>query len=165
MFYLLAIRPEILMPGARPGLSTSAINYVCRILKYSKEPLDSEEMFAREIIHKMKPTARTAIEGTCSPIPEACRLAEALMELGNEKRRWQLIQGVWVEMLCYSAARCRGYLHAKSLGDGGEYLSYIWLLWVFMGMETLVDKIQRPELPGEEEITAAGTGFFPFPSF
>jgi hypothetical protein len=51
---------------------------------------------------------------------------------------------MWVEMLCYSAVRCRGYLHAKSLGEGGECLTSIWLLWSFMGMETLADKLQRP---------------------
>jgi hypothetical protein len=41
---------------------------------------------------------------------------------------------MWVEMLSYSAVRCRGYLHAKSLGEGGECLTSIWLLWLFMGM-------------------------------
>jgi len=53
---------------------------------------------------------------------------------------WRVIQGVWVEMLCFSAGRCRGYLHAKSLGKGGEYLSYVWLLLAYMGMETLAQE-------------------------
>jgi hypothetical protein len=44
------------------------------------------------------------------------------LELVDEER-WFLMQGMWVEMLCYPAARCRWYLHTKSLGDGGEYLS------------------------------------------
>ena len=50
-------------------------------------------------------------------------------------------------MLCFSASRCRGYLHAKSLGMGGEYLSYVWLLLSYMGMETMPERMQRPELP------------------
>ena len=58
----------------------------------------------------------------------------------------------WVEMLCYSASRCRGYLHAKSLGDGGEFLTNVWLLWSFMGMEILGDKIHIPSQLLEEEI-------------
>ena len=53
---------------------------------------------------------------------------------------------MWVEMLCFSAGRCRGYLHAKSLGKGGEFLSYVWLLLLHMGMETMADKMQRTEL-------------------
>jgi hypothetical protein len=51
--------------------------------------------------------------------------------------------------------RCRGYLHAKSLGKGGEYLSYIWLLMSYMGMETLAERMQRtaasPVTPNGEE--------------
>jgi len=58
-------------------------------------------------------------------------------------------------MLCFSAGRCRGYLHAKSLGQGGEYLSYVWLLMSYMGMETLGEKMQRTKL--QEEASNIGT--------
>jgi hypothetical protein len=81
----------------------------------------------------------------------ACILAEKLMELDREEERWAVIQGVWVEMLCYSASRCRGYLHAKSMGEGCEFLSIIWLLLSFMGMETLVDRQYTSEPPQEEK--------------
>jgi hypothetical protein len=64
-----------------------------------------------------------------------------------DDKMWAVIQGVWVEMLCFSAGRCRGYLHAKSLANGGEYLSYVWLLLSYMGMETMPEKMQRPEPP------------------
>ena len=64
-----------------------------------------------------------------------------------DDKMWAVIQGVWVEMLCFSAGRCRGYLHAKSLGNGGEYLSYVWLLLYYMGMETMPERMQRLELP------------------
>jgi hypothetical protein len=67
---------------------------------------------------------------------------------------WRVVQGVWVEMLCFSAGRCRGYLHAKSLGNGGEYLSYVWLLLLYMGMETLAERMQRADL--EQESDAGG---------
>ena len=53
----------------------------------------------------------------------------------------------------------RGYLHAKNLGKGGEYLSYIWMLLWRMGMETLADKMQRaPDLPEKEDDGASGGG-------
>jgi hypothetical protein len=54
-----------------------------------------------------------------------------------------------VEMLCFSAGRCRGYLHAKALGTGGELLTYIWLLMSHMGMESLPERLQREELRGQ----------------
>ena len=79
----------------------------------------------------------------------ACKVAEELMELlEDEEERWTVIQGVWVEMLCYSASSCRGYLHAKSMGEGVEFLTFVWLLLSRMGMETFADKFQRPE-PGQ----------------
>jgi hypothetical protein len=58
---------------------------------------------------------------------------------------WDVIRDVWVEMLCFSASRCRGYLHAKSLGTGWELLTFVWLLMLYMGMEPLVEKLQRAE--------------------
>lgn len=137
MFYLLLIRPEMLMNGTRLDLITLASD---QIAKNNLESFDTtEEILAREILNKpMLPSADDMISN-------ARKLAEALMELGGKGERWTMIQGVWVEMLCYSASRCRGYLHAKSLGEGGEYLSYIWLLWSFMGMETLPDRHHRSE--------------------
>uniref|UniRef100_A0A453DMD9 DUF4220 domain-containing protein n=1 Tax=Aegilops tauschii subsp. strangulata TaxID=200361 RepID=A0A453DMD9_AEGTS len=63
----------------------------------------------------------------------------------DEKTMWEVIQGVWVEMLCFSAGRCRGYLHAKSMGGGGEYLSYIWLLLHHTGMETFQHRLERTQ--------------------
>jgi hypothetical protein len=147
MIYLLCARPEMLMPGTRPGLFCVAGNEIEDILSHSSEPpLDTEESLAREIISVVKSTPAAT---TYSVIHDACRLAEALMML-DDKERWTVIQSMWVEMLCYSAARCRGYLHAKSLGEGGECLTSIWLLWSFMGMETLADQLQRPQ-PSQEE--------------
>uniref|UniRef100_A0A0E0JXX2 DUF4220 domain-containing protein n=1 Tax=Oryza punctata TaxID=4537 RepID=A0A0E0JXX2_ORYPU len=80
----------------------------------------------------------------------ARRLAEAMMQMNDAGRMLKVISGVWVEMICYSASRCRGFLHAKSLGVGGEFLTVVWLLLHRMGMEVLADKLQRPELAGDE---------------
>jgi hypothetical protein len=73
----------------------------------------------------------------------------------SEKKMWNVIQGVWVEMLSFSAGRCRGYLHARSLGTGDEYLSYVWLLREYMGMETLAQRMQRAESEDEGDLGGA----------
>ncbi|KAF7082987.1 hypothetical protein CFC21_086813 [Triticum aestivum] len=142
MFYLLFIRTEMLLPGTRPGLSTVAVYDLEDILKTSNANVEDEEALAQEIVKHT--TGDTLIH-------EACRLAVSLMKL-QEEEMWQIIQGMWVEMLCYLASRSRGFLHAKTLGEGGEYLSYVWLLWSCMGMQTLADKIHKPESPEEKEI-------------
>jgi hypothetical protein len=88
-------------------------------------------------------------------IDDAWALAQRLLDnnKGDEKKMWEEIQRVWVEMLCFSASRCRGYLHAKALGEGGEFLSYVWLTLFHMGMETFTDKLQRGE-PRSQEVEA-----------
>lgn len=150
MVYLLSLHPEMLMPGSSPALLKKASHQIHLIVKGSTaEGLHQEDRLAMEIINGVDMLPRTS-----TLLRDACRLAEALMELGDERRRWEVIQGVWVEMLCYSAARCSGYLQAKRLGDGGEFLSYPFLVWSFMGMEVFADKIQRPDPPGEDEFTA-----------
>uniref|UniRef100_A0A8R7UZP5 Uncharacterized protein n=1 Tax=Triticum urartu TaxID=4572 RepID=A0A8R7UZP5_TRIUA len=97
-----------------------------------------------------------AVDGGGSPPPDgtqqqqggiirdAWNIAKVLSNLPEEKM-WDVIEGVWVEMLCFSAARCRGYLHAKGLATDVEYLTYVWLLLYYMGMETLAAKLQRAD--------------------
>ncbi|KAM0844375.1 hypothetical protein ACQ4PT_057088 [Festuca glaucescens] len=82
-------------------------------------------------------------------LSNACKLAKALMELYDEGERWNVVQEVWVEMLCYSAGRCSGYMHAKSMSEGPELLSHVWFILSFMGMETFADRFQKLEPPDE----------------
>uniref|UniRef100_A0A8R7VEG7 DUF4220 domain-containing protein n=1 Tax=Triticum urartu TaxID=4572 RepID=A0A8R7VEG7_TRIUA len=79
-------------------------------------------------------------------IHQAWLLVQSLLgDVGDETKMWEVIQGVWVEMLCFSAGRSRGYLHAEALGTGVEYISYVWVLLTFYGMETFPDKLERRE--------------------
>ncbi|KAL6658874.1 hypothetical protein ACP70R_002914 [Stipagrostis hirtigluma subsp. patula] len=133
MVHLLYANPEMLMTGSRRNLFTTACDELETILG-KDEPAVDERGLAQKIIDKVK-----SKEGF---IHDAWVLAEGLMDLEGEKM-WEVIRGVWVEMLCFSASRCRGYLHAKSLGSGGEFLSYIWLLLSYAGMETLPERLQR----------------------
>lgn len=151
MIYLLFIHPEMLMPGTRPGLFHIASDSIELFLKDSKASLDRAGNLEHDFICSTK-TTKTEDR----LILLICNLTEALMEV-QENDRWQLILSVWLEMLCYSASRCRGYLHAKSLGEGGEYLSNIWLVWSFMGMQTWAERhhnlehLEEEDDEGEEE--------------
>ncbi|KAF7107245.1 hypothetical protein CFC21_107898 [Triticum aestivum] len=82
-------------------------------------------------------------------VPKACSLAKELLKLEPPSTRWRVMYRVWLGMLFYSASMCRGYLHAKSLGEGGEFLSYVWLVLSLKGAKTLADKLQM--LKGDDE--------------
>ncbi|CAL5086861.1 unnamed protein product [Urochloa decumbens] len=144
MIYLLFVNPEMLLPGTRRNLFTTAYGELKSILKDDDNlPLEKTGLTQR-IIAKLQSAEGSKEEGF---VQDAWTLAKALRALHDEKKMWEVIEGVWVEMLCFSAGRCRGYLHAKALGTGGELLTYVWLLMSYMGMETLAERMQRTELP------------------
>uniref|UniRef100_K3ZNL5 DUF4220 domain-containing protein n=1 Tax=Setaria italica TaxID=4555 RepID=K3ZNL5_SETIT len=135
MGYLLKFQPEMLMTGSRPHLFTLTMGNLEKLLQGKKgKPLD----IVLEII-------MDEIEGKKYPLlHNACMLAKELMASDPDKH-WKLIYGVWMGMLCYSASMCRGYLHARSLGEGGEFLSYVWIVISLKGAKTLADKLQMSE--------------------
>nr|CAB3483866.1 unnamed protein product [Digitaria exilis] len=91
----------MLLPGTRRNLFTTAYDELKEILgDCEPAPVEQKELMER-LISTMKEKSRKA----------------------SEEGMWQVIEKVWVEMLCFSASRCRGYLHAKPLGTGGEFLS------------------------------------------
>ncbi|XP_039815028.1 uncharacterized protein LOC120677904 [Panicum virgatum] len=165
MMYLLFVNPEMLLPGTRRNLFTTAYNDLKYILRDNKlmNPQSSsqqveEKALMETLINTMRDRSKKEDPNIGSEenfIDDAWDLAQGLFKLrddfGDEKM-WKAIQGVWVEMLCFSASRCRGYLHAKALGSGGEFLSYVWLLLFYMGMETFTERLQREreELPSRE---------------
>ncbi|KAM0832282.1 hypothetical protein ACQ4PT_064976 [Festuca glaucescens] len=140
MMHLLVANPEMLMPGSRRSLFAIACNELEAILKGEEDTLMEEDKVAKKVIDKVKSAQDTSTKDTF--IYDASVLAEGLMDLDGEKM-WRVIQGVWLEMMCFSAGRCRGFLHAKALGSGGEYLSYVWLVLAQSGMETFPERLQR----------------------
>ncbi|CAD6268817.1 unnamed protein product [Miscanthus lutarioriparius] len=152
MAYLLKFRPDMLMTGSRQLLFTETTKQMERIItqatkdmtekeKQQKQPL-SDEILLDKIKEK---AANLKAKEAYTVIDEACNLAEELLNIEDENDRWHLMHRVWVGMLCYSASMCRAYLHAKSLGEGGEFLSKLWLLMSLQGAKTLADKLQMPE--------------------
>lgn len=140
MAYLLYFNPEMLIAGARRSLFRDTYHKV-KGISMDKGLLGEREV-TRNIIRWVTDTEGSDV------IHDAWAIAKELINVHveDEDKVWRVVQGVWVEMLCFSASRCRGYLHAKSMGSGGQYLSYVWLLLLYMGMETLAEKVQREDL-------------------
>jgi hypothetical protein len=153
MAYLLFVKPEMLMPGARRSLFRDTCGELVGLLGEDRPGAPrarGKRGLAHKVVQLLKRDDGGGVLGSAGVgvVRRAWCVAEDLMDShrGSEEKMWAVIQGVWVEMLCFSASRCKGYLHAKGLGTGGEYLSYVWLLLLYMGMETLAEKMQRTEL-------------------
>ncbi|TVU43342.1 hypothetical protein EJB05_09802, partial [Eragrostis curvula] len=138
MVHLLFANPEMLMPGSRRTLLTSANTELEAMLQGVDVTVLDETELTLQIFDKAQ-----SGEGF---IHKAWIFAKELMQIGDKQKMWSVIRGVWVEMLCYSAGRCRGYLHAKSLGAGGECLTLVALLMSHAGLETFAERRHRVQL-------------------
>ncbi|CAD6246651.1 unnamed protein product [Miscanthus lutarioriparius] len=139
LMHLLFANPEMLLPGSRRNLFTVAYDELEAVLQGDDDlSLLDERGLTLKIISKAE-----SAEGF---IQDSWVLAQELMRFGDDNKMWEVIKGVWIEMLCFCAGRCRGYLHAKSLGSGGEFLTYISLLMSHAGLETYAERQQRVQL-------------------
>ena len=153
MVHLLNFNPEMLLTGSRKHLITEAMKEIDSSFVVNGDNsmlrlIDGEQLVDRlaEAANPTRPPdgSDSAHKKTTLHIQDACRLANELLAIDDDEKRWNLLYQVWLGMLCYSASMCRGYLHAKSLGEGGEFLSYAWLILSLKGAITLADKLQMP---------------------
>jgi len=140
----------MLLPGSRPALFREVCRELDAIPKWQTScsclsPID-EKQVTEKVIEKAADKSQDGF------LHDAWVLARGLMQLADAdgdadgKKMWQVIKGVWIEMLCFSAYRCRGYLHAKSLAYGGEFLTVVSLLMSHAGLETFAERQQRVQL-------------------
>nr|TKR91055.1 hypothetical protein D5086_0000227020 [Populus alba] len=61
------------------------------------------------------------------------KLARQLQSLESKKRR-EIINEVWIEMLAYAAAHCPWKEHTQQLKRGGELLTHVFLLMLHLGL-------------------------------
>ncbi|KAJ3691908.1 hypothetical protein LUZ60_012258 [Juncus effusus] len=76
-----------------------------------------------------------------SILADGVKRAQQLQELfiievnrRNFESMWELISGVWVEMLCFAVSKCGGSSHTKQLSMGGEFLTHVSFLMAHMGI-------------------------------
>jgi len=136
----------MLLPGSRVSLFKDACSKLDDAILQAQGEDDKHLTLTEKVISKAAKSEERFLHG-------AWLLAQGLMQLpgcgdGDDdgKKMWKVIKGVWVEMLCFSAGRCRGYMHGKNLAYGGEFLTYVALLMSNAGLETFADKQQRMQL-------------------
>jgi hypothetical protein len=74
------------------------------------------------------------------------RLARQLLRL-ESKKRWEMINEVWVEMVAYAAAHCPWKEHTQQLRRGGELLTHVSLLMLHLGLSEQYEYKGSEDLP------------------
>lgn len=92
------------------------------------EKADSGKLFAMDE-HYLREEAppKTALEN-------ARKLVDELWQEGGGAFPWKLMSQVWVEIMCYAAINCRSIVHAQQPSQGGQLLTFVWLLMNHLGL-------------------------------
>ena len=95
-----------------------------------EESVDNDSAADTHHLEKLKQSAQDLY----SPVlPRACEVAQELISIDDDTERWDLIASVWSEMLFFTAPRCGAAFHYEHLSMGGELITHILLLMIFLG--------------------------------
>ncbi|XP_071939254.1 uncharacterized protein [Coffea arabica] len=130
MLYLLVMRPNLM--SAVSGIGQIRFRDTCE---------EAKKFFSR---WKSELIIRTPGLGICRKLITCCiaqngltgkrlKLAKDLKKL-NDKKRWEIMSKVWVELLSYAASHCRANAHAQQLSKGGELITFVWILMAHFGL-------------------------------
>uniref|UniRef100_A0A3N7G267 DUF4220 domain-containing protein n=1 Tax=Populus trichocarpa TaxID=3694 RepID=A0A3N7G267_POPTR len=131
MMYLLVMRPDTLSQGIGDEGYLHSLRDLDSII--SKEEVVDAILFYYEsyVIDDIRFQFRW--KETKLAVAGGDRLAKQLRLLGF-KKRWEIIEEVWMEMLAYAAAHCPWKEHAQQLRRGGELLTHVCFLMLHLGL-------------------------------
>ncbi|XP_042486910.1 uncharacterized protein LOC122067131 [Macadamia integrifolia] len=148
MLYLLVVCPFMLPEGVGEIRSKDTEEEAKRFLKEKKgNKLKLKISEACRLLENVKtdiPPIEVKGPKCKSVLFDGCRLAIQLKSLRREETwdaTWDAISLVWVDMLSYAAAQCKGPNHAQQLGQGGEFFTHVWLLMAHLG---ITEQFQMP---------------------
>ncbi|KAH9737589.1 DUF4220 domain-containing protein [Citrus sinensis] len=129
MLYLLVSKPEML--NTVDNVAKSELKESVPEARSSKLSLKPSEL---------KTVCESILNGRSSNVISAkqfyfshgINLANELKGLDDQK--WKLIREVWIEMLAYGATHSRPRTHAQQLCNGGELITFVWLLVLHFGL-------------------------------
>ena len=133
MLYLQVMRPSMLPNGIEQIRFQDTCAEAIEFFKERKSLCDVDQ--ARILLEVSTEISPSKVKGdrSKSVLFEGCRLSKSLQCLEVDKM-WELVSDVWVEMLCYATSKCRWNHHAQQLTQGGELVTYVWLLMAHFGI-------------------------------
>ncbi|KAI4312918.1 hypothetical protein MLD38_037706 [Melastoma candidum] len=134
MVYLLIKQPKLMSPVA--GIEKIRYRDTCVEAKNIGKGhlVETMDQFCKNILDEHMGTAKSEDrtgKGK-SMLSDACTIANTLRQKGSTK--WDVISEVWVEVLLYAAGHCRADSHVRLLSEGGELITFVWLLMAHLGI-------------------------------
>lgn len=94
---------------------------------------DNNKAAAEDHMKKLCQSAEALYSSERHVLPRAREVAQQLISIKDEAKRWDLIAAVWAEMLYYTAPRCGAAFHSKHLAKGGEFVTHVFVLMYLLG--------------------------------
>jgi hypothetical protein len=144
LLYLLVRQPKILAASA--GVGQMAYQDTCaearRLFESAAKWEPDHEGVRRMLLSTNTDVDPELVKGgrSKSVLFPACIIAKELRKIPI-KDMWELLARVWVEMLTYAAAKCKGTTHVQQLARGGELITMVWLLMAHMGIGNIYQKM------------------------
>ncbi|XP_066341471.1 uncharacterized protein [Miscanthus floridulus] len=147
LLYLLVKQPKILAASA--GVGQMAYQDTCAEARRLFESVamwePDHEDARRTLLHACTDVDPELVKGgrSRSVLFPACIIAKELRKLSKDSKEdmWKLVACVWMEMLTYAAAKCKGTTHLHQLARGGELITMVWLLMAHMGIGNIYKKM------------------------
>jgi hypothetical protein len=119
MMYLMVVHPSMLpVSTASEDLQSALVNWVHGDSGQVRTKLDSLDHYTSSVL------CNEPDSGSPFKPDGPFQLEESLKE----------IKEMWLRLLMCAAGKCRGELHARQLGEGGELITSVWLLMVHHGL-------------------------------
>lgn len=134
MLYLLVMKPTLM--SAVAGIAQIRYQDTCaEAKKFFRKKNWEPQMACAKLLDVKTVVKPSEVKGDRSKslLFDACILANDLKKLKND-RRWEMMSRVWVELLSFAASHCRPDVHARQLSQGGELITFVWLLMVHFGL-------------------------------
>ncbi|XVF58358.1 hypothetical protein PTKIN_Ptkin07bG0060000 [Pterospermum kingtungense] len=142
MLYLLVMCPDMLPKGIGEIRYRDTCAEAIRFFKQRKK-IGSKVDEACQELHEVDTGSLENVkrDQTKSVLLYGCKLAQQLQSLLNQhgwdyKKKWEMMNEVWVELLAYAAVHCGWKEHGQQLMNGGELLTHVCVLATHFGLSS-----------------------------
>ncbi|KAH7863732.1 hypothetical protein Vadar_021347 [Vaccinium darrowii] len=135
LLYLLLTKPAVMAPIAGNWVKNFWDTSLEAKRLFRKRSITNYEQACQAILSVDTNIEPVILKGdaSASVLFDACRLAKQLKGF-KEDKRWSLMSEVWMELLIYAAFHSEGTVHTENPSQGGELLTFVWLLMYHLGL-------------------------------